>query len=870
MAIQEAKLVVDRPSLTAVRTNGVVSPTFDDEDDGNDPPTGLGISNSSDRLSRQSIDEMLIRKNELNAAESTAHSSSNFSFDLQEGKKSKQSLDEDDVDSDRGVVSGPISGISGRERILESSPMTSSSSHYEMERKPSHGTGAPIAPTACYCIVWMAGEVIAQTKVQSGASNVMAWYDKFSFKDLPNLAHIQIDVMQSGRNGKFGILGSVILSMNTMRRGENIEGWYPIWSSRARDSDAFSSPVEMCHADEMMGEIKLCITIAEETILPLKKYAKVDEALHTGDSVKLMQTLCKELEEDQVVRHLVDIHTSKGTIVDFLSKLTEAESSNFGENAGPALLFRSNTLLTRAVDKYQRLYCKDWLDACIGSTVRRICHDRIWLEASNSYHYYFTPIQAQETSDSTSSSGTIVGESNLDALQRLCRELWKNIYLNRHRCPLDLRSALSHIRSKVNSRFHQYNHVPGPGIQGVGAFVFLRLICPAITTPNLYGLMGNAPNAASTKTLMLVAKVFLALANKRTAFDQAKEPWLVKANDFLALQATAYDDFITYVSTEPPHFESTKEPLGDEADFGFQSLIKGKVDNLNLLHRESIPSQDYMIDHPLTLASLVSYVVRGASADLYQERILHNVQERGQSTNAEGSEDIGERYDRFIDLCCDVEDQAGYHLDRAGYNPEPIDFTEVLRKESKGTKSTQIYTSLGQAHQQPLGVVASLSPPPQQSPGMTRSESHQFIRSRRATVSEGKFQGEEDASERKPMMSSIGEDSSRKIPLRFAPHLKSTIGGRDSVESDEEDSRKLIRSSIEGGPSRIQSVDLFGGTDYIGREATSRGGLLDQRALRGGGNKLRKESIEENRAFEMASLDDHSSLRKMKRGWWKK
>lgn len=125
----------------------------------------------------------------------------------------------------------------------------------------------------------------------------------------------------------------------------------------------------------------------------------------------------------------------------------------------------------------------------------------------------------------------------------------------------DLRRALCHIRTTVNARFAGHANVkpPGPGFQGVGAFVFLRLICPAITSPNLYGLTASecalrnaydftfsaarlrcpflepaaAPDPQSHKTLMLVAKMFLALANKRPAFDKDKEPWLVQASDFL-------------------------------------------------------------------------------------------------------------------------------------------------------------------------------------------------------------------------------------------------------------------------------------------------------------------------------------------------
>ena len=827
MTIFEAKLVADRPAL-ATRSNSVMSPSpiGDDDDDRNDQAgTGLGIISASGRTS---VDEALKDKPLSDVPEVASAFVSHLSEEGEAGEQVKATLSEDDEDSDREMVSGPISGIAGRERIMESSPMMSSGSGYEMERKGSDGQfNASLA--ACYCVVWMAGEPVAQTKVRSGPSNVMTWFDKFSLKDLPNLNAVQIEVMQSGRNGKFGVMGTVNLSMDTMRRGESIEGWFPIWSSRARDAEPIASPMETCYGDEMMGEIKISINVSDETILPLRKYKQVDEALHAGDEVGLMQALCKGLDEDRVVSHLVDIYTSKGTIVEWLGSLTEAESASFGENLGPALLFRSNTLLTRAVDKYQRLYCRDWLDACVGPTVRRICQDQIWLEANDSQHYYSNPFPVQEGSTSSSTSGLVVVESNLDALQRLCNDVWNNIYINRHRCPRDLRSALSNIRTMVNARFHQADNVPGPGIQGVGAFVFLRLICPAITTPNLYGLMGCAPNSASSKTLMLVAKVFLALANKRVGFDKDKEPWLVQANDFLVQQSDAYDDFITYVSTEPPKQEPQKESLGNEADYGYQKVIKERANGLLLLHRESLPSPNYMLDHALALASLVSYVVRAANVELYQD----GQQQRDESFN---------RFDSFVDLCCDVEDQAGYYLDRAGYNPEPIDVSEGLQYEAKGTKLTQIYTAINP----PL----PLHPP---LPSTDNTGSMQSMRARRATVSEGRTGADDEASYRKPVMSSIGEDSflHHRLPLHFAPQGKA-LGARLSMESDEDTSAQSLQHLVDGSESTHEVKSAVSGGGAL---AASRGGSIEEGMLRG----------------EISSLsEDHSSLPKVKRGWWKK
>ncbi|UZJ55083.1 hypothetical protein CBS101457_004403 [Exobasidium rhododendri] len=889
LSIVEVKFAVEH-NISSVRSSETNSSSFGDDDDWIASPTESGIFGNLKALSRRSVDDTHLHKENHGAGRSVAHSISTASFDLKRGGRSRvPSLDEDtngdkkidvkedDSDDDdlddescgTDVVNGPISGISGRERIKESGLLTGRGQGFDTDRRRAPDlTRASAIPSACYCVVWMAGEVVAQTKVRSGLSIGRTWLDKFILQDLPDLAPIQIEVMQQGRNGRFRVIGVVDLPMNTVRRGENIHGWFPIWSAKASHIDMVSSPMESCTADEMLGEVKISITVKEENVLPLRKYAKLEESLHTGDFVKLMQTMCKELNEDQVVTHLVDIHTSKGSIVELLSNLTEVESATITRQSDLNLLFRGNTLLTRAVDKFQRKYCKDWLEVCIGPTVRQICHDRIYLEASDSHHYYASPIQVEGT-------GTIVGESNLDALQRLCRDLWKNIYANRHRCPQDLRSALSQIRNKVNLQFKHFNKA-GPGIQGVGAFVFLRLICPAITTPNIYGLMTSKANEASGKTLMLVAKVFLALASKRSTFDQDKEPWLFKANKFLDQHATAYDDFITYISTEPPpKSQVKKEALGDEVDFAFQSLIQEKIDLLPELHRESIPTPEYMLDHALALSSLVSYVVRDANVETCQEekilkRGAHQQQQQQQPEEGSGGAYADEPFDRFVDLCCDIEDQVGYYIDRAGYNPEPNDMGAINSRQQSIIKSTQIYTTLSQS-QSFTGVTKPVAQPAYpQSSEFAKSGSTPTVHSRRATISADRFRTEAAASAAAAMIKqehslySIGSDptssaTKSNMPTDPVHHLETRLGGASLKGAKRSSGRDL---------DRFQSTHL---SDSMGVEAIRNDDNLgEQRAILRG--KWKKQSMDESSTVGPAieSGRQETNLPEVKRAWWKK
>lgn len=170
------------------------------------------------------------------------------------------------------------------------------------------------------------------------------------------------------------------------------------------------------------------------------------QALAAPESVGLVRALSKELDDDRLISYLVDIWTSSLTIVQRLADLADAESANFGSKLEPELLFRGNTLLSRSLDKFQRLYCSDWLDASIGGIVRRICTERIWLDADDSRApsagasaTMSTDSSApglsrtlSQTSDEHHGSG---GGGTVEQLKRLSTEVWDSIYGNRHACP---------------------------------------------------------------------------------------------------------------------------------------------------------------------------------------------------------------------------------------------------------------------------------------------------------------------------------------------------------------------------------------------------------------------------------------------------
>ncbi|KAN0064240.1 hypothetical protein ACQY0O_003407 [Thecaphora frezii] len=619
-------------------------------------------------------------------------------------------------------VSGPISGLSGRSRFAnethqqqqqQQQPLSSS-----LGLRQRVGSPRPHSQTSRarekdlysstsfdrYCRIIMNGEVVARTQPRFSNTGSDASYnvEKFKFADLPEIESLAVEVLhathktgngspttQGGVAQKYVLLGIVEVPIESLRRGEEVEGRFPIWSIAAVQSGNGELPFHK----GLVGELKMSAKLRDETILPLSVYREIEARLHAPDAPDLISGLARSLNEDSVVSHLVEYYTASGTMTERLAALADLESASWGERLEPEMLFRANTLLSRSVDHFQRLLALPWLDSCVGATVRAICDDvrpsPNGVDLAGGSPSTGIESHAEPTAANRSPAlGAWFSDLPLtiDLLRKLSVSLWESIYAQRHRCPAELRSVLSDIRTKVNRRYEKSNSTR-PGIQGVGAFIFLRLFCAALNAPQLYSLTPCQPSRTSQRKLLLLSKVLLALANKKMSFDKDKDRDLLPLNDFLTTYASAYDDYITVVSTLPPKLQKPRLlGISYDDDNELQRAAQRKIESLPTLHRESIPSSPYMLDRPLTLASLVSFVVRTAEdrdidADVRSEEgaAAAHRHDGGGNGSAPGAEalkrkrsDVSRRVNEFIDLCCEVEGCTGRLIDAAGYDPQPI------------------------------------------------------------------------------------------------------------------------------------------------------------------------------------------------------
>ena len=636
--------------------------------------------------------------------------------------------------------SGPLSGQSGASRFASNptpaseatAPSFGMACRASAQQRRDDKDRYEKARFDRYCRIRVDGELVARTSLSQSDNSAFA-VDKFKLDDVGDAKSLTIEVLHPTQKtntsltgspsavSKFILLGIVEIPIATLRRNEEIEGRFPIWSTStfpslsqqqqqpapfAINEDDDARPPTRFHRG-VVGELCVSIRLQEGAVMPLSTYDEVYRKIHSDDDfIQVFRELATTMREDLLVSQLTRICAASGTMAERISHFIELESASWGEKMEPELLFRANTLLSRSIDHFQRLLTLSWLDDCLGPTVRKICQDP---------HVPSRP----DTAASISSAGSVGGDDapfdfstsirsppsfpdniietipdgpiTINALRKLSESMWQNIYRQRHSCPPDLRTVLHKVRTKVNERYRGTKSTR-PGIQGVGAFVFLRLFCAALNSPQLYGLAPCQPSRSASRKLLLLSKVLLALASKKTSFDKDKDWELVPLNDLLHTYSSAYDDYISVISTEPPT-SAPSQWLGMriDGDSALQAAALHRLDSLSRLHRESIPRPPYMLDQPQALAAFVSFVTDTAheyeKVDLSPSAAAmphHDASSVGSNTGSSknGQSEaarIKQKTHEFVQICRHIEQAAGRCIEQAGFDPRPIPWEQLQR-----------------------------------------------------------------------------------------------------------------------------------------------------------------------------------------------
>lgn len=379
--------------------------------------------------------------------------------------------------------------------------------------------------TDVYADVVCGQELRARTAIKACSSSVF-WADEFSFKDLPSslnriaivvrlgnpgeqewtmIAHGPYDIsVDAGYLSGVGgieisshdsVVGSVAVQMDELESQHSIDKWWDILDS----------------SDRKVGQLLMKISLQETVVLMSDEYAEVQALLHNFPNsltTQMSQALGQELR--QLSDILLDYYQSSNGVHDWLCSLIEEEIDGIYREQPPSrmrfsgriqstdsyesaehrellvrdlsrsatmeanLLFRGNSLITKALDAHMRRLGSEYLEAVLGPRLRRIAERDPDCEVD--------PARVKSTEQLDRSWATLL---------QLTTAIWKAISESAQACPTGLRLLFRHIRSCAEDRYGSF--IRTVKYTSVSGFLFLRFFCPAILNPKLFGLIPGKP-----------------------------------------------------------------------------------------------------------------------------------------------------------------------------------------------------------------------------------------------------------------------------------------------------------------------------------------------------------------------------------------
>jgi hypothetical protein len=380
-----------------------------------------------------------------------------------------------------------------------------------------------------YVEVLLDGEVRAKTRPKFEGS-MPFWREEFEFLDLPAVLSSASMLLKrrspeqtvgadsrrlvqqaygfgdgmSGAGGYTGVsfdqtIGNVDIFLEELDSRKEKEKWWPITNQQG----------------ETIGEILVRARAEESVILMSKDYQPLSNLLHrfeNGLTLQIWGKLSGELS--RLSEYLLNIFQVSGQATEWFMSLVEEEidsinrpdpvrpsrvnagrkrvDSNdsgesgtgftgaerelmvrdFGKTATQEanLLFRANTLLTKAFELHMRRVGKEYLSETLADKIKEIDETDADCEVDPNR------IQNQQDLD-----------RNWRRLISLTKSVWGAIFASRTKCPVELRAVFRHIRACAEDRYGDF--LRSIRYSSVSGFVFLRLFCPAVLNPKLFDLL---------------------------------------------------------------------------------------------------------------------------------------------------------------------------------------------------------------------------------------------------------------------------------------------------------------------------------------------------------------------------------------------
>ncbi|XP_010887616.3 RAS protein activator like-3 isoform X2 [Esox lucius] len=422
------------------------------------------------------------------------------------------------------------------------------------------------------------------------------WGELFELDNLPSISQLTLHIFRDEESKKkrhsrdestLHPLGSVTIPLADIRGRAFQEKWHPIIPYKASGTGG---------TKEQLGpqaSLRIKARFQNLQVLPIEKYKEFAEYV-TVDYVGMcsnLQPLLSVREKEELAGALVHVLQSIGKAKEFLIALGSEEVERLGEKE--ALIFRENTLATKAIDEYMKLVGQRYLIDTLGEFIARL----------------YTSVESCEVDPRKCSASEL--SNNQRNLRESCEEVVQKITEMHGSFPEELNRIFS---SWVELCEEQGR--PEIGQRLISASLFLRFLCPAILSPSLFGLTQPYPEPATLRTLTLTAKVIQNLANF-TLFGE-KEEYMLFMNDFLQQHWERMRSFLQTVSS--PDIEITMTSFDGYVDLPLRLAVLH-----NLLVDIISPMEQDTIDKLHPLPWILNQITESLGPDIQRIAVNSNI-----------------------------------------------------------------------------------------------------------------------------------------------------------------------------------------------------------------------------------------------------
>jgi len=390
---------------------------------------------------------------------------------------------------------------------------------------------------------------------------------------------VKIYVWDSDKYEGDEAIGKLCIPISSLKDQQEHEQWFPLFPAKSKavlneaqvNGGVKFMQTEKTYRNEGLGTIRLKIKYTEEVILSLEEYRKLIELLCEDEKFTIIKLLGKITSERETVASiLVKIFQARGQVISFLREMTAYEIQS---TSNPDIIFRGNSLVTKALDVYMKFVGMPYLHTTLKHIIKEICIRKPICEIDPS------KLEKPEAVN-----------KNTKRLLKWINQFASAIFGSLANCPPEFHEVFSHVQKSVKESYPE-EQVKITKYTAVSGFIFLRFFCPAILGPKLFGLMEEHPDVKTTRTLILIAKALQNLANL-VEFSASKEEYMGNLNGFVVSNMEVMKQFLDKLATPSDSVSKGPTPVANvrlekELASIYRHLKKNKEALANCLSNET-------------------------------------------------------------------------------------------------------------------------------------------------------------------------------------------------------------------------------------------------------------------------------------------